>query len=98
MHQLKKGPANQSYGIQVAQLAGVPSDVIAIAKQKLSELELTRQNSNIEGDIAQADLFNSIQEPTELEQYLAQLNPDELSPKQALEALYKASELLNKPS
>ncbi len=98
MHQLKKGPANQSYGIQVAQLAGVPSDVIANAKQKLSELELTRQQSNIEGDIAQEDLFKSVQEPTELEQYLAQLNPDELSPKQALEALYIASELLNKSS
>lgn len=91
LHQLKAGPANQSYGLQVAQLAGVPSDVIVAAKAKLMELESNRLRPSQQENSVQTDLFSHIVEsaqPSEVERYLSQLNPDELSPKQALEQLY----------
>ncbi|MFW5450013.1 MAG: DNA mismatch repair protein MutS [Methylophagaceae bacterium] len=98
LHQLKEGPANQSYGLQVAQLAGVPNDVINAAKTKLIQLEANRQHSSEGEGLPQADLFKLPVEPSEVEQYLSELNPDELSPKQALEALYKLNTILNKTS
>jgi DNA mismatch repair protein MutS len=94
LHQLKSGPASQSYGLQVAQLAGVPADVIKAAKQKLVQLEDNRQQSLEEGILPQADLFTSVVELSAVEQYLEQLNPDELTPKQALEQLYKLAAIL----
>ncbi|MDF1589637.1 MAG: DNA mismatch repair protein MutS [Gammaproteobacteria bacterium] len=91
LHQLKAGPANQSYGLQVAQLAGVPSDVIVAAKAKLMELESNRLRPSQQESSVQTDLFSQIvdsAQPSDVERYLSQLNPDELSPKQALEQLY----------
>ena len=96
LHQLKSGPASQSYGLQVAQLAGVPSDVIKVAKQKLVQLEANRQQSLEEGVSPQADLFSPTIELSAVEQHLEQLNPDELTPKQALEQLYKLAAILKK--
>ena len=96
LHQLKSGPASQSYGLQVAQLAGVPDDVIKAAKQKLVQLEANREQSLEEGVSSQADLFSHPVEPSALEQHLEQLNPDELTPKQALEQLYKLAAILKK--
>lgn len=96
LHQLKSGPASQSYGLQVAQLAGVPDDVIKAAKQKLVQLEANRQQSSEEGISSQADLFTAPIESSAVEQYLDQLNPDELTPKQALEQLYKLATILKK--
>ena len=96
LHQLKSGPASQSYGLQVAQLAGVPDDVIKAAKQKLVQLEANRQQSLEEGISPQADLFAVAVEPSAVEQQLEQLNPDELTPKQALEQLYKLAAILKK--
>ncbi|MBE9532803.1 MAG: DNA mismatch repair protein MutS, partial [Proteobacteria bacterium] len=90
LHQLKPGPANQSYGLQVAQLAGVPNDVIKAAKVKLAELESKRQNT----DTPQTDLFEKVAEVSLLEQYLQQIDPDELTPKQAQEKLYQLIALL----
>jgi len=98
LHQVKSGPANQSYGLQVAQLAGVPNDVIKVAKQKLIQLEANRQQSSDEGSAAQADLFSQVAEPSMVEDYLAKLNPDDLSPKQALEQLYQLVKMLKQTS
>ena len=96
MHQLKLGPANQSYGIQVAKLAGVPNDVIARAKVKLAELEANRQQFSVPPEVKQNDLFTKVRAPSKLEQQLNTIDPNELTPKQALDALYQLKKILNK--
>ncbi|MEQ6918508.1 DNA mismatch repair protein MutS [Halomonas aquatica] len=104
MHRVEDGPASQSYGLQVAQLAGVPQGVIARAREKLATLEQQEidQGSRLpaaatggEGATSaprQADLFASTPHP--LVEQLGGLNPDELSPRQALELLYRWKETL----
>ncbi|MCK4608750.1 MAG: DNA mismatch repair protein MutS, partial [Gammaproteobacteria bacterium] len=93
MHNVNEGPANQSYGLQVAQLAGVPTQVIKQAKQKLYELE--NQASTEFSLPSQPDLFaaaalqNSEPEPNPALELLATIKPDELTPKEALDLLYK---------
>jgi len=97
LHQLKQGAANQSYGLQVAKLAGVPQGVIDVAKQKLMELERSRQyTSESRDESLQAELFTAKHQLSAVEQKLQQINPDEMTPKQAQEALYQLVELLNK--
>ncbi|HKO89025.1 MAG TPA: DNA mismatch repair protein MutS, partial [Burkholderiales bacterium] len=95
LHALEEGPASQSYGLQVAALAGVPGAVVRAAKRHLQLLE--RQSLSKGG---QPDLFvaNAIAEPMEAEPHpvvdtLADINPDELSPREALELLYKLKKL-----
>lgn len=92
LHQLKEGAANQSYGLQVAQLAGVPGDVISAAKLKLQQLEHNRYQAAESQDQPQPDLFVT-KEKSVLEKRLQQLNPDELTPKQALELMYELSRM-----
>ena len=88
LHRVEEGPASQSYGLQVAQLAGIPRSVIAAAKRKLVQLE---QQGLAHGP--QADLFASpeasVPAPSPVVEALLDINPDELSPKQALETLYR---------
>ena len=88
MHSVKEGPANQSYGLQVAALAGVPKQVIEAAKQRLFELE---QQSALDSEAHQPDhqmgLFH--QETHPVLEKLESVKPDELSPKEALELLYQ---------
>ena len=96
LHQLKPGPANQSYGLQVAQLAGVPQDVIKAAKVKLTELEATRQYSTDLVEVQQADLFSAVAAPSAIEQALAEIDPNDLTPKQALDVVYQLQALLKK--
>jgi DNA mismatch repair protein MutS len=93
LHAVEEGPASQSYGLQVAQLAGVPKAVIQRARRILQQLE---EASRAGG--AQADLFARPPpeaEPTTdaLRDALAQVNPDELSPREALELLYRLKKL-----
>lgn len=89
LHRVEEGPASQSYGLQVAQLAGIPRSVVNAAKRKLMQLE--QQNLN-QGP--QADMFATA--PLAPEQVLhaaltdlETIEPDELTPKQALEVLYR---------
>lgn len=94
MHRVEEGPASQSYGLQVAQLAGVPQEVISRAREKLAQLEqyevdqsqLTSHSSLGEPRPQQSDLFASLPHP--LLDELSGLALDELSPRQALELLY----------
>jgi len=95
LHQVKSGAANQSYGLQVAKLAGVPNDVIKAAKNKLQQLELHRVDS-AGGTEPQADLFSQPVQTSAVEQYLDLIDPDELTPKQAQEKLYQLVALLKK--
>ena len=91
MHSVKPGPANQSYGLQVARLAGVPAAAIQLARQKLQILE--QQSSQGQADLF-AEMPLSIEPvPSELLQQLEAIDPDELSPKQALELIYRLKQL-----
>jgi len=98
LHAVREGPANQSYGLQVAALAGVPRAIIERARVRLRELEQSaRQHSDQESN--QLSLFSS--RPAETAQpaspaieELEALQPDELTPRQALDALYRLKELL----
>ncbi|MDO8953507.1 MAG: DNA mismatch repair protein MutS [Gammaproteobacteria bacterium] len=96
LHEVKAGPASQSYGLQVAQLAGVPSKVIQCAKAHLKQLEsqnLVQAKPMKPTMTQQVDLF-SMSEPHPAIEHLTKLQPDELSPKQALEILYELKRLL----
>ena len=130
LHAVENGPANQSYGLQVAQLAGVPANVIAQAKAQLQQLEqhapgeIGRTSANSPSNSVaiatataiqqpsgvaepsitaaqspatreqpwQGDMFSAI--PSVVEEQLGQLNPDDMTPRQALEALYQLKDLL----
>ncbi|MDT8880052.1 DNA mismatch repair protein MutS [Halomonas saccharevitans] len=104
MHRVEDGPASQSYGLQVAQLAGVPQAVIARAREKLAILEqqeidqgsrlptTAASDERATGAPRQADLFASTPHP--LVEQLGELNPDALSPREALELLYRWKEAL----
>jgi DNA mismatch repair protein MutS len=107
LHAVKDGPANRSYGLQVAQLAGVPLGVIGEARRYLEHLEAERDRARgTAGDGAaaaqpQLPLFaagarcSATATPDALRAALAALDPDELSPKAALEALYALRRLLD---
>ncbi|MBM4206542.1 MAG: DNA mismatch repair protein MutS [Gammaproteobacteria bacterium] len=89
LHTVKDGPASQSYGLQVASLAGVPRTVIEKAKIKLRNLEDKAYfNQSMESGINQLDLFAN-QEHHPAVNLLETVNPDELSPIQALELIYR---------
>ena len=95
MHSVEEGPANQSYGIQVAALAGIPNAVVRAARKQLREFE---QRATV--DPLQPDLFaQGDPEPVEPEPHpaldqLAGIDPDSLTPRQALDALYALKGLL----
>jgi DNA mismatch repair protein MutS len=94
MHSVKEGPANQSYGLQVAQLAGVPREVVQQAKHKLLELEqVGAERSEHAPEVEQMPLFES-SKTHPLESAVELLDPDEMSPREALQALYKLKALL----
>lgn len=106
LHEVQDGPASQSYGLEVARLAGLPSAVIKQAKVVLRKLEDQASHSD-----QQFDLFNDMTKAIEVDTgndeqlsantqalvtRLANLNPDELSPKEALQALYELKLLQQK--
>ncbi|ABR88339.1 DNA mismatch repair protein [Janthinobacterium sp. Marseille] len=102
LHAVQAGPASQSYGLQVAQLAGVPQPVIRAARKHLALLEANSMQAT-----PQFDLFAGGGSPTTVEsaaepqqasavdEAIAAINPDALSPREALDALYRLKELSN---
>ncbi len=86
MHSVKTGPASRSYGIQVAELAGLPTEVIQHARQRLQHLEQSQPSAKTP-TINQLDLFSHPQDPAI--DYLKTLEPDNLTPREALDALYQ---------
>ena len=95
LHSIQEGPASKSYGIQVAKLAGIPAAVIARARIELATLESASQanqtshsSSPTHDTPRQPELF-APPVNTQLEQILDSLQPDEMSPKEALEVLYQ---------
>lgn len=106
MHSVQEGAASKSYGLAVAALAGVPKQVIQLAKQRLAHLEeislqTKEAHDNPQGDLLfAADLQETPQiqplvaQQSELEKALMSIDPDELTPRQALEALYRLKKLM----
>ena len=102
LHAVKPGPANRSYGLQVARLAGVPREVIAAAREYLAALERRDDAATPPGP--QAELKFAVAEapaavhaaravPAALVGALEALDPDRLTPREALEALYRLKDL-----
>jgi len=95
LHAVKPGPANQSYGLQVAQLAGIPRTVIDSARRKLQQLEKDegfKSGLGAQQQQLQNDLFASLPGHPALDM-LDEIDPDQLSPRQAQELLYRLKEL-----
>ncbi|SIS51272.1 DNA mismatch repair protein MutS [Roseivivax lentus] len=104
LHEVRPGAADRSYGVQVAQLAGLPSAVIARAKSVLEALEKgEREKASPKALIDDLPLFSVAAQaparkekaaPSEVEARLRALSPDDLSPREALDALYELRRLL----
>ncbi|SFN35812.1 DNA mismatch repair protein MutS [Dokdonella immobilis] len=98
MHAVKEGPANRSFGLQVAALAGLPKPVIAEARSRLARLEseaAARPESSpgMQSGTAQLGLF-APPAPSPVEESVRALDPDAMSPREALEALYRLKKML----
>ena len=95
LHAVEEGPASQSYGIQVAALAGIPGSVIRDAKRHLVRLENREAVSGPQPDLfASAPESSPEAEPHPVVDVLAAVDPDALSPREALEQLYELKRLL----
>ena len=110
LHKVQEGPASKSYGLQVAKLAGIPTSVLRQAQDQLHLLEQgehphqpaktthdTQEQSSATaqaGAPLQGGLFDAMPDPTV--EALKKINPDNLSPREALEQLYRLKEILNK--
>jgi DNA mismatch repair protein MutS len=92
LHRVEGGPADRSYGIHVAHLAGIPKDVVRAARRHLAELERQLRPRGASGD-----LFNVVPpapgDASALRKALAEIDPDALSPKDALQAIYRLKAL-----
>ena len=97
LHAVEEGPASQSYGLQVAQLAGVPASVIRAARKHLVQLEQDSASHSRQPDLFAAPVSPEPEPAVDpaLRAELLQIDPDTLTPKQALDALYQLKRLLN---
>ena len=93
LHSVRPGPANQSYGLQVASLAGVPNDVIRRARKYLKTLE-SQQAAQPQSPQGQLDLsVEDSRADDPVREAVDALNPDAMTPREALDALYKLKNL-----
>jgi DNA mismatch repair protein MutS len=95
LHEVARGAADRSYGVQVAKLAGLPKSVVERARNILAELEKTDRHGPVERLVADLPLFAGLDSPAPqpaapdtLRGALDALIPDEMTPREALEALY----------
>ena len=95
MHSVQDGAASKSYGLAVAALAGVPKEVIKRARQKLRELESISPNAAAtQVDGTQMSLLSVPEETSPAVEALENLDPDSLTPRQALEWIYRLKSLV----
>jgi DNA mismatch repair protein MutS len=96
LHQVREGPANESYGLQVAALAGVPRSVIQLARKRLHELEQAPVHAGPQIDLFADGIGPSSRTSEEeletvlppVEARLASIDPNDLSPREALQILF----------
>ncbi|WP_374053685.1 DNA mismatch repair protein MutS [Xenorhabdus taiwanensis] len=93
MHSVQEGAASKSYGLAVASLAGVPRDVIKRARQKLKDLESISNNAAV-GHVDTPQLTLLTEETSPAVEALENLNPDTLTPRQALEWIYRLKDMV----
>ena len=101
LHEVAKGTADRSYGIQVAKLAGLPAQVIERAQEVLDILE-KRETNDVTAGVAQLPLFAERRPAPKpkidnsLQKRILQINPDELTPRMAIDLLYELKKLSQK--
>jgi len=96
LHHIEPGPASKSYGIAVAKLAGVPAAVVSHARHALAALEAQQVDARAQVDLFAAPPEAAATEPSALEKTLATIDPDALSPREALDTLYRLKKLSKK--
>jgi DNA mismatch repair protein MutS len=94
LHEIQPGPASRSYGIQVARLAGMPSAVLSHARHALASLEAGADASKAQVDLFAPPPLQDDVGPSPLQTKLTAIDPDQLSPRDALDALYQLKKLL----
>ncbi len=97
LHELQAGPASKSYGIQVAKLAGMPAAVLNHARAALAALEAQQLDARAQVDLFAPPTAAAAPQPSAAEAALAALDPDTMSPRDALEALYRLKKLGTTP-
>lgn len=93
LHEMEAGPASRSYGIQVARLAGMPAAVVNHAQKALGALEAQQNESRAQVDLFAPPPQEEAAAPSAVESALAALDPDAMSPREALDALYALQKL-----
>jgi len=94
LHEIQPGPASRSYGIQVAKLAGMPSPVLHHARHALAALEERAGEDELQVDLFAAPEVPESAGASPVEAALAGINPDAMSPREALDALYQLKKML----
>jgi DNA mismatch repair protein MutS len=93
LHEIQPGPASRSYGIQVARLAGMPVAVVNHARHALAALETQQEQSREQVDLFAPPPASEVPSHSAVEAAVAALDPDALSPREALDALYQLKKL-----
>jgi DNA mismatch repair protein MutS len=96
LHQIEQGPASRSYGVQVARLAGMPAPLIRQARAMLEALEAKAQAGQAQVDLFAPPPAPPAAEPSAVESALLAIDPDALTPREALDALYRLKTLHQK--
>ncbi|MGY8903449.1 MAG: DNA mismatch repair protein MutS [Burkholderiales bacterium] len=98
LHAIEAGPASRSYGIQVARLAGIPAAVVNHARHTLAALETQQAQQRAQVDLFAAPTAPLVAEPSAVETALGTIEPDALSPREALDVLYQLKKMTSKKS
>jgi DNA mismatch repair protein MutS len=93
LHDIQPGPASRSYGVQVARLAGMPSSLVRQARMTLEALEKQQKAGDAQIDLFAAPPMQAEAPASAVDNALSKIDPDMLSPKDALEALYRLKKL-----
>ncbi|HAL40363.1 MAG TPA: DNA mismatch repair protein MutS, partial [Polaromonas sp.] len=93
LHHIEPGPASKSYGIAVAKLAGVPAAVVNHARHALNALETQQNQTRAQVDLFAAPPQAATTEQSAVDKALGTIDPDALSPREALDALYRLKKL-----
>ena len=96
LHEIEAGPASRSYGVQVARLAGMPASLIRQARATLEALEAQSRAGHAQVDLFAPPPAGPAAEPSDIDRALAAIEPDTLSPREALDALYRLKALQEK--
>ena len=96
LHEIHPGPASRSYGVQVAKLAGVPAPVLQQARHALHTLETRASETQAQIDLFAAPPLAAPAHSSAVEAALAEIHPDALSPREALDALYALKKLADR--